>query len=103
MRTSAPRYPRPQSLVAVIQALRVYIPLDGEPTTAWRWSENGQPNLRFSAATGGLPWIVDIYCGHYYRAAAGNMHSDICRSIPSLIGYLHQHLGLVPIDQVAAS
>jgi hypothetical protein len=46
---------------------------------------------------------VDIYCGHYYRAAAGNMHSDICRSIPSLIGYLHQHLGLVPIDQVAAS
>jgi hypothetical protein len=80
----------------VISALRAYIPTDSEPSFEWRWSENGQPNLRFTAATGGLPWLVDIYCGHYYRVAAGNQHTDVLRSVPSLIGYLRQHLGLTP-------
>jgi hypothetical protein len=98
MRMRAPRYPKATSIAAVVAALRDRIPIDESPRLEWRYSDNGQPNLRYQATTRHLPWLVDIYIGHYYRVQVGTQLGDVCRSIPSLIGYLAINLGLVSKD-----
>jgi len=68
------------------------IPTDEEPACELRESEDGRPNLRYRAVTNGLPWLVDIYQGHFYRVQVGNGMGEICRSIPALLGYLERNL-----------
>jgi hypothetical protein len=98
MRTRTPRYPKAQSLIPVIVALAGGIPADETPRYEWRLSDQGTPHLRFAATTRNLPWLVDIYSGHFYRAQVGNQLSEVCRSLPSLTGYLLRMLGLIDRD-----
>jgi len=76
-----------------VTTLRQTIPSD-RPKCAIRESLNGRPNLRYQAETNGLPWTVDIYLGHYYRAHVGSATGEVFRSLPSLIGYLTRTLGV---------
>ena len=91
-----PRYPRPQSLVLAIRVITTGVPSDDPPVCTWRMSFSGTPNLRMSATTNGLPWIVDIYTGHYYRVTIGNGVGEVWRSLPALIGHLRKFLGVGP-------
>jgi hypothetical protein len=94
MRTvRAARRPRTQSMLLVMYTLRANVP-SSPPVCVYRRSESGRLNLRYQAETNGLPWTVDIYQGHYYRARVGSAMGDILRSLPSLIGYLCRYLGV---------
>ena len=66
-----PLAPKMRSLVIATSALRNCIP-STEPRCEFRRSENGVPNLRYQTETKGIPWTVDIYLGHFYRAQVGN-------------------------------
>lgn len=86
------RYPRPASILRDIAILRQAVPMDAEPVFEWRTSFNGRPNLRVRAVTNRINWIVDLYCGHYYRVQVEDKLGEVWRSIPALVGYLHRHL-----------
>jgi len=91
------RRPRAQSLLLVVSALRSFIP-SVQPVCAFRKSASGRMNLRYQANTNGLPWTVDLYQGHYYRAHVGTGIGEVLRSVPALIGYLKRTLGVVDVS-----
>ena len=97
MKVKTPRRPKSKSVLLVTDALRSHIPSD-KPVFTMRTSENGRPNVRYQAETNGLPWLVDIYLGHYYRAQVGNGLGEVCRTIPALVGYLKRNLGVANAD-----
>jgi hypothetical protein len=91
--TSHRRPPKVRSLLIVVGALQANIP-SSAPECTLRKSENGVPNVRYAATTKDIPWIVDIYMGHYYRVQVGNNIGEVFRSIPPLLGFLIHQLGL---------
>jgi hypothetical protein len=80
-------------MLMVVGALQANIPSTA-PVCTPRKSENGVPNLRYAATTKNVPWIVDIYMGHYYRAQVDNNIGETFRSIPALMGFLIHQLDL---------
>ena len=93
-----PRYPRPQSLVLAHKAICAYIPTEEVPVCEWRKSFAGTPNLRIAATTNGMPWIVDVYSGHFFRVNIGTGVGSVCKTLPSLVGYMRRTLDLGPIE-----
>ena len=89
-----PRFPRPQSILRDTAILGRAVPMDGEPQYQWRHSYSGAPNLRVEAVTNGVRWIVDLYCGHYYRVQVDGSLGEVWRSMRALIGYLHRRLNI---------
>jgi hypothetical protein len=85
--------PKMQRLLVVVAALQSNIP-SGPPECSMRESFTGTPNLRYAAETNGVPWIVDIYIGNFYRVQVDNQIGEVFRTIPALIGHLTHKLGL---------
>jgi hypothetical protein len=91
MRKSRPRYPRPQDVAQVKAALERSVPTDGPMRMGWRESNKLVPNWRFLAATGGVEWVVDVYCGGYCYVSVGRS-AETVRSVPAVIRFLRTHL-----------
>ena len=89
-----PRFPRPQSLILAHRAICTYVPSEELPVYEWRKSNAGTPNLRISAITNDLPWIVDVYSGHFFRCSVGSQPGSIHKTMLSLVGHLRKALNL---------
>lgn len=92
------RYPRPQSLLRDIAIVRSAVPMDGEPEFEWRKSFSGTPNLRMKATTNQINWLVDFYCGHFYRAEIDGTVGETWRDMRSVVGYLRNRLHTGPLE-----
>lgn len=92
--TTRRRPPKMRSTAIVISALRNYVP-SSEPRCEFRYSERGVPNVRYEAETNNIPWTVDIYMGHFYRAHISGHTGEVFRTIPALLGYLLRSLHVI--------
>jgi hypothetical protein len=93
MRSRRPVYPHKLDINLVLHALKL-IPIDQPLITVWRNSFAGNPNLRVKSTTKEIPWSVDIYPRNYYFVHVDLRFTQVCRSIPSLIGYLRKMLSV---------
>jgi len=94
MRSRRPVYPRKIDVDMAIRALGL-VPIDEPITTSWRNSHAGNPNLRVKAITKNVEWLVDVYPRNYFFVRVES-HTQVCRSLPSLIGYICRMLGVLP-------
>jgi hypothetical protein len=80
----------------MVATLKARVP-SSPPVCTVRKSLKGVPNVRYTAETNGIPWLVDIYLGHFYRVQVGNGIGDTFRTVPSVLGYLLRSLGVVTV------
>jgi hypothetical protein len=67
--------------------------MDAQWQYGMRESLRHVPNFRIKALTNEIPWVVDVYKGHFYHVTTRGS-TEICRTIPALVTYLWRVLGL---------
>lgn len=87
MKTKRSRFPKAKAIVMASQTLAAILPADYPPTTSWHESQRGHIGLRLASKTKGVEWSVDIYSEKYMCIQIGGHFSEVCQSIPSLVGY----------------
>lgn len=91
MRKSRPRYPRPQEVLSYKMALERTIPVDIPMAMGYRESAKLIPNWRFQGLTGGIEWVVDVYCGGYCYVSVGRYNERV-KSVMAALKFLRAHL-----------
>ena len=78
-----------------MKAVQELIPMDIPMIYGHGHSLKNVPNFRLKSQTNEIEWCVDIYRGQFYHVTVGAT-SEICKTIPNLVSYLWQMLGIEP-------
>jgi len=90
-------YPRRQDINLVLNALRL-IPMDYNLELSWRNSHAGNPNLHVKSQTNEIEWSVDIYPNNFFFVRLDLRMTQVCHSVPSLVGYICRMLRVKPVS-----
>jgi hypothetical protein len=94
MKLKRSRFPKAKTIALMSALLAKILPADYPPTAAWHESQAGHAALRLRSATGGVEWTVDIYSEKYMCIQIGGHFSEVCNSVPSLVGYFCRMLDI---------
>lgn len=86
---------QPSEVGLVMKMIRELIPTDVPLVCGHGHSiVKHTPHFRLKGITKDIPWIVDIYRGHFYHVQIDGW-SEQFRSIPTLVCFLRQRLDIV--------